>query len=96
MSGWGGYVLAGTNADQLPAGNAYGRCAEMTDEKICPIMSRGEQFEDFTLCQKEKCMAWVPECPNSHGIRSQITCDPSDCDIEGREYGECKGGCRLI
>ena len=39
----------------------------MTDEKICPFMSRceiqpdGDHLLATTYCQKERCMAWVPE-----------------------------------
>lgn len=39
----------------------------MTDEKICPFMSKsGTQMHtiglvDSVYCQKERCMAWVPE-----------------------------------
>ena len=81
----------------------------MSDEKICPIMSRPihvPQFESSggffigastslfqVLCLKEKCMAWVPECPRyTEGCNGET----GDCTMEDREYLECKGGCRLI
>jgi hypothetical protein len=36
----------------------------MEDEKICPFMSRPADKTSpaaFIPCQKERCMAWVPE-----------------------------------
>jgi hypothetical protein len=36
----------------------------MEPEKICPFMSRPADKNNhggFILCQKERCMAWVPE-----------------------------------
>jgi len=69
----------------------------MTDEKICPIMSRpfvdlsGGWQDPELKCKREKCMAWVPECP-----RYDVCGQDGDCLEEGRDYLECKGGCRLI
>ena len=81
----------------------------MSDEKICPIMSRPihvPQFESSggffigastslfqVLCLKEKCMAWVPECSRNDG---NCDCTGEVCLDNDREYLECKGGCRLI
>jgi len=64
----------------------------MTDEKICPIMSRpligtGNVYYDLihfhvVPCQREKCMAWVPECPGDVVCNDGETADKcrrSDC-----------------
>jgi hypothetical protein len=77
----------------------------MTDEKICPIISKptwvdnnpphriNEHIEVMEVkCLKEKCMAWVPECP----WKDKKPCESFDCEYMDREYLECKGGCRLI
>ena len=80
----------------------------MTDEKICPIMSRPvhvltdrtDTYHDFVNrlievpCRKEKCMAWVPECPRLNAADRE--CETEDCIAMDRDFSECKGGCRLI
>lgn len=72
----------------------------MTDEKICPIMSRpicdvsGGWLDPELKCKREECMAWVPECPMDEKNRKD--CEPGDCEVRERGYLECKGGCRLI
>ena len=80
------------------------------EEKICPIMSRDVRVpvpypEDSSAiwrslipCQKEKCKAWVPECPMLIRVKDKRTpeCIDDDCLDNDREYLECKGGCRLI
>ena len=80
----------------------------MTDEKICPIMTK-PYFKDDNPphrvhvhielmrvpCQKKGCEFWLSEC-HWFDPKEPQKCDPSDCDEEGRDYLECKGGCRLI
>ena len=78
----------------------------MTDEKICPFMShpviaiQTEPFgylvskQEFVSCLKEKCMAWVPECPRLNAADRE--CESEDCIAMDRDFQECKGGCRLI
>jgi hypothetical protein len=63
----------------------------MTDEKICWVSIASERH---VYCIKEKCMAWVPECPLNE--TNDDVCVPEDCLSQEREYLECKGGCRLI
>ena len=72
----------------------------MTDEKICPFMSRGTIQNDgdhllaTIYCQGERCKAWVPECPRLNAADRE--CETEDCIAMDRGFSECKGGCRLI
>jgi len=75
---------------------------EMTEEKrICPFSMSGTGGNNTTFpypqrCIEEKCMAWMPDCPEI-GRRS---CTFSDTRETGNcsEYSDrvCKGHCRLI
>lgn len=76
----------------------------MTDEKICPFISGIGPSKDYAdlvkvKCQKERCMAWVSECPRLPQVplrENGLDCEPSDCEDNERDPMECKGGCRLI
>jgi hypothetical protein len=89
----------------------------MTEEKICPFMSRPfdpvtrqvfmmlhsngaldkisetDMFqESFVPCQKEKCMAWIPDCTQYIGCPLGYHA-PYPCKEKCRCYN---GWCRLI
>jgi hypothetical protein len=73
--------------------------------KFCPLISNvvrvgigcGNYRNEFekTPCQKDECEFWLSAC-HWFDDKEPQKCDPSDCDEEGRDYMECKGGCRLI
>jgi hypothetical protein len=53
----------------------------MTDEKICPIMSRpyllqGNTRMHYAYCQKEQCMSWETTS--------------ASCSAEGKKYEGCE------
>lgn len=78
----------------------------MTDEKICPIMSRPVESNGMVYhncgkttlfkvkCLKDECAFWVPECPRLNAADRE--CESEDCIAMDRDFSECKGGCRLI
>jgi len=95
----------------------------MTDEKICPIMSRpvfvgtlktrnflnimvgvGDSNFHWELhkvpCQREKCMAWEPECEHVRHIDDNGACgarDDRNYNLERRcNMNDCYGHCHLI
>lgn len=77
----------------------------MTDEKICPFMSRPVVLDSVSndtltqntltlfeaVCIRERCMAWQPPCLNFEATGRCLIVH--DCDDSGFM---CHGGCRLI